>query len=153
MCLLLFKREKASARASSDRFPCPCPCPLSLIKSNYPKSTSTHSELPNILKNPNRIPKEFPKNSQRIPKEFPKYSDRIHKQFTNNFQIRTPNHKSLKYSKEFPKNSPFIRLFTFLTNNTSLALRGRNPFRACLFIFQKVSNFPLNLVMFQLQFT
>ena len=28
----------------------------------------------------------------------------------------------------------FIRLFTFLTNNTSLALIGRNPFRAC---FQK----------------
>ena len=27
----IFKREKASARASSDRFPCPCPClPLSL---------------------------------------------------------------------------------------------------------------------------
>ena len=26
----------------------------------------------------------------------------------------------------------FIRLFTFLTNNTSLALIGRNPFRACL---------------------
>ena len=27
----------------------------------------------------------------------------------------------------------FIRLFTFLTNNPSLALIGRNPFRACFF--------------------
>ena len=29
----------------------------------------------------------------------------------------------------------FIRLFTFLTNNPSLALIGRNPFRACFFLF------------------
>ena len=29
----------------------------------------------------------------------------------------------------------FIRLFSFLTNNTSLALIGRNPFRACFFNF------------------
>ena len=83
---IFFKREKASARASNDRFPCPCPCPLSLIMSNYPKSTSTHSDLPNILKNPNRIPKEFPKNSQRIPKEFPKNSQSILIEFTNNSQ-------------------------------------------------------------------
>jgi hypothetical protein len=32
----------------------------------------------------------------------------------------------------------FIRLFTFLTNNTSLALIGRNPFRACFYIIFKM---------------
>ena len=64
--LSIFKREKASARASSDWFCLSPPVIKSLIKSNYPKSIPTHSEPPN-----HTIPKEFLKNSQRIPKEIP----------------------------------------------------------------------------------
>ena len=91
---LFFKREKASARASSDRF-----CFLfcfslllikSLIKSNYQNSTPTNSEPPNHT---------FSKNSNKIPEEFPKNSDRILKEFPKNF---------LKNPQKFPKNSPKI---------------------------------------------
>ena len=76
---LIFKREKASARASSDRF---CPClSLSLISShilNFCKYSCTNLKHNTNTSSPptqtQRIPKEFPKNSQRIPKEFPKNS-------------------------------------------------------------------------------
>ena len=65
----------------------------SLIKSNYPESTTTHSETPNhpYPKNSNTFPKEFCKNSQRIPLEFSKNIQKI-----SNFQFPIP--------KEFPKN-------------------------------------------------
>ena len=91
------KREKASARASSD-----CYFLLvikSQIMSNYPKSTPTHSEPPKYTspKNSNTIPIQFLKNSQRIP-EFPKNSQRMPEKFPKNFQ-RIP--------KEFP-NIPKI---------------------------------------------
>ena len=91
----IFKREKASARASSDRFFFFFSLLLikSLINSNYPKSISTHSEPPNHTspKNSHRIP-------QRIPKEFPKISKRIHKKIPN--QNRQPYNP-----KEITKNS------------------------------------------------
>ena len=81
-----FKLEKASARASSDRFS--LSTLKSLIKSNYPKSTPTHSESSNHTspKNSNRIPKEFPKNSQRILKKFPNQNPQpyITKEFPEN---------------------------------------------------------------------
>ena len=57
-----FKREKASACASSDRF-FSLLISKSLINSNYPKSTPTHSEPPSI--HLQSIPVEFLKNSQR----------------------------------------------------------------------------------------
>ena len=69
----------------------------SLIKSNYPKSTFTHSEPPNHT---------FPKNSNRIPKEFLKNSDRILKEFNKKSKSETPNHKSPKNSQ---KNSQKIQ--------------------------------------------
>ena len=72
LCIgLFFKRKKASARASSDRFFVFSLFLIkSLIKSNYPKSTFRHlfrTPQPYITKNSLRIHKEFPKNSQKIP--------------------------------------------------------------------------------------
>ena len=73
----IFKREKASAPASSDRFF------VAVIKSKsatlYPKSTPTHSEpnpkaSPQLPKNSKRYPKDIPKNSKTIPKDSPKNS-------------------------------------------------------------------------------
>jgi hypothetical protein len=70
-----------------------------LIKSNYPKTTPSHSEPTNqkSQKNSDRIPQEFTKNSQIRTSNHtsPKNSQRIHKEFTKNFQ---------RISKEFPKN-------------------------------------------------
>ena len=91
----------------------------SLINSNYPKSTPTHSEPPTI--HPQRISIEFPKNSQRIPKEFqknsqenlpklPNNSDGIPQKISNSYQriqIGFPKN-SQKFPKEFPKNSQRI---------------------------------------------
>merc|ERR1711971_637124 len=107
---LFFKREKASARASSDRF-CPCLslslisfhivnfCKYSCTNLKHNNNTSSPPKPKEFQKNSQKIPKEFLKNSQTIPKEFPKNSQRIHKEFTKNSQ-RIP--------KEFPKNSPKI---------------------------------------------
>ena len=80
-----FKREKASARASSDRF---------FVAVNKSKSTTTYSE-PNpkasfqLPKNSKRIPKEIPNKSPQNPQKIPKKSPKI----------------SPKNSKKFPKNS------------------------------------------------
>ena len=64
----------------------------SMIKSNYPKSTPTHSEPPNHTS---------PKNSNRISKEFTK----MHRKFPNqNHLIMNPK----RVLKEFPKNSQRI---------------------------------------------
>ena len=69
----LFKREKASARASSDRFlSLSLSLPLSLWSTQITQNQHPHIQNPQPY-----IPKEFSKNSQKIPKEFPKNSLRI----------------------------------------------------------------------------
>ena len=127
--IIFFKCEKASARASSDRF-CPCPCPclsLSQISSHILNLLCNHlctnlkhnnntSPVPThpYPKNSKRTPKEFKKNSQRIPKGFQKIQknyDRIYKKFTKKSQVRTPNNTfSKRIPNEFPKNKNYIKI-------------------------------------------
>jgi hypothetical protein len=76
-----FKREKASARASSDRFS--LSLSLSILKPQITQNQHPDIQNPSTI-HPQRIPKEFQKNSKRIPIEFQKNSNWIPKEYPKN---------------------------------------------------------------------
>ena len=103
------------------------------IPIEFPKNSQRISKkIPN--QNPQTIhPKQFPKNSQRIPKEFPKNSKKSPKKFPQKFPKQLPKNCQ-KIPIKFPKISHDFENITHVNFSiTYIALRVRNPFRACFY--------------------